>query len=98
MSSWYLLNFWPRVKKMHLNFRTCLCKQKTDSNNNWGRCLRTKGLGKSGTSERLFSQFMNLVQWYLLADTFTPEMWLHLTGTCPFCYNYKPASSFLIAT
>lgn len=78
--------FWPRVKKMHLNFGTCPHRQVADPNSNWGRYPRTKGPGKSGRAERIFSQFMNLIQWDLQADTFTTEMWLHLTGTCPFHY------------
>lgn len=78
--------FWPRVKKMHLNFGTCPHRQVADPNSNWGRYPRTKGPGKSGRAERIFSQFMNLVQWDLQADTFTTEMWFHLTGTCPFHY------------
>lgn len=78
--------FWPRVKKMHLNFGTCPHRQVADPNSNRGRYPRTKGPGKSGRAERIFSQFMNLVQWDLQADTFTTEMWFHLTGTCPFHY------------
>lgn len=45
--------FWPRVKKMHLNFGTCPHRQEADPNSNWGRYPRTKGLGKSGRAERI---------------------------------------------
>lgn len=78
--------FWPRVKKMHLNFGTCPHRQEADPNSNWDRYPRTKGLGKSGRAERIFSQFSNLVEWDFQADTFAAEMWFHLTGTCPFHY------------
>lgn len=44
--------FWPRVKKMHLNFGTCPHRQEADPNSNWDRYPRTKGLGKSGRAER----------------------------------------------
>ena len=86
--------FWPRVRRMRLNFGAFPHRQEADTNSNWGRCPRTKEPGKSGTSERIFSQFINLVQWDLQAETFTPEMWYHLTGFLPFYYNYKPTSSF----
>lgn len=78
-----LFKFWPRVKKMHLNFGTCPPRQEAGPNSKWDRYPRTKGLGKSGKVERIL-QFMNLVQWACEADTFTTEITVHLTGTCPF--------------
>lgn len=53
---------------MHLNFGTCPHRQEADPNSSWGRRLRTKGLEKSGGTERLL-QFMDLVQWDHEADT-----------------------------
>lgn len=78
--------FWPRVKKMHLNFGTCPHRQEADPNSTGARYPRTKGLEKSGGPRGFFRQFINSVRWALLADKLTTEMQFHLTGTCPFHY------------
>lgn len=49
--------FWPRVKKMHLNFGT---RQEADPNSSWGRYPQTKGLGKSGRAERILQSVCEL--------------------------------------
>lgn len=45
-----------------------------------------KGWESQEELKGFFSQFMNLMQGDLQTDTFTTEMWFHLTGTCPFHY------------
>lgn len=77
--------FWPRVKKMHLNFGTCPYRQEADPNSIWARNPRARA-GSQEELKEFFSQFTNLVQWDLQADTCTTEMQFHLTGTCPFHY------------
>lgn len=72
--------FWPGVKKMHLNFGTCPHRQEADPNSNWGRYPRTKGLGKSGSLNGVFSQFMNLghPSWHFYSRDEVPSNW-HLS-------------------
>lgn len=52
--------FWPRVKKMHLNFGTCPHRQEADPNSTWGRNPRTRGLGESRRAERILQPVYEL--------------------------------------
>lgn len=78
--------FWPRVKKMHLNFGTCPHRQEADPNSIWGRYPRTtKGLGKSGRAERILQPVykpgaVGPPGWHIYSRAAV------LTGTCPFHY------------